>query len=447
MPIYFGTDGFRGEVNQNLTAEHAYAIGRFFGWYYGQDHRAKVVIGKDTRRSGYMFEAALTAGLLASGADVYLMHVTTTPSVSYITAQGVFDCGIIISASHNPYDDNGIKVLNGSGEKMDDALLEKCEDFIDGRIALPYALKDALGRTYDYACGREEYIRHILDAFDAKDVRGLKIAVDCANGAAYLEAREIFSSIGAEVYFLNDKPDGCNINDRCGSTHMEGLQSFVREKGLDVGFAFDGDADRCLAVDETGAIVDGDAILYLCGQYLKETDRLRSDTVVTTVMSNFGLYKSLEKAGMRSVKTDVGDKYVYECMRRDGYDLGGEQSGHIIFGELANTGDGLLTAMKILDVMMDTGKSLRSLTEAVEVYPQLLVNVRVKSKKEALEDPDVQRAVETAAEALGESGRILVRQSGTEPLIRVMVEAETDEICQRYAGCVTAALRANGHEV
>jgi len=446
MPKYFGTDGFRGEANKDLTAEHAFAIGRFFGWYYGQEHKAKIVIGKDTRRSSYMLEYALTAGILSSGADAYLMHVTTTPSVSHITHVEDFDCGIMISASHNPYYDNGIKILNSQGEKMDDALLEQCEAFIDHEIEIPVAHKDGIGRAHDYSCGRKVYTDYILSCLNAGSAKGLKIAIDCANGASFEEAKAIFATIGAEVHFLHDAPDGYNINTDCGSTHMGKLQSYVRENGMDLGFAFDGDADRCLAVDEDGKIVDGDAIMYICGKYLMSQGKLRGNTVVTTVMSNFGLYKSLEKAGMVSEKTAVGDKYVYECMRRDGYDIGGEQSGHIIFGELANTGDGMLTAVKVLDVILSEGKSLKELASPVEVYPQLLVNIRVKSKPETLGDPDVVKAVEDAAAALGDTGRILVRQSGTEPLIRVMVEAGDDATCEKYVYSVIDVIKAKGHE-
>ncbi len=446
MPKYFGTDGFRGEANNGLTAEHAFKIGRFFGWYYGKDHKAKIVIGKDTRLSSYMFEYALTAGILSSGADAYLMHVTTTPSVSYITNKGDFDCGIMISASHNVFSDNGIKVLNGNGEKMDDGLLEECEAFIDGLTEIPLAEKDAIGKAHDYAEGRKVYTDYVVSCLEAGSAKGLKIAVDCANGASYQEAHAIFGSIGAEVLFINDAPNGTNINTKCGSTHIEGLQAFVRENGCDLGFAFDGDADRCLAVDEDGKVVDGDAIMYMCGLHLMQRGCLSANTVVTTVMSNFGLYKSLEKAGMVSEKTAVGDKYVYECMRRDGYDIGGEQSGHIIFGRLANTGDGMLTAIKVLDVILAARKSLKELAAPVEVYPQLLVNIRVKSKPEALNDPDVQAAVKAAGDALGDTGRILVRQSGTEPLIRVMVEASDDETCAKYVYSVIDVIKAKGHE-
>ncbi len=446
MPKYFGTDGFRGEANKDLTAEHAFAIGRFFGWYYGQAHKAKIVIGKDTRLSSYMFEYALTAGILSSGADAYLMHVTTTPSVSYITNHGDFDCGIMISASHNVYSDNGIKVLNTNGEKMDDELLEKCEAFIDGEVDLPLAEKDHVGKAYDYAEGRKIYTDYLRSCLEAGRAGGLKIAIDCANGASYQEAHAVFENLGAEVVFLNDAPEGYNINTKCGSTHIEGLQAYVKENGCNLGFAFDGDADRCLAVDEDGRVVDGDAIMYMCGLHMMQRGRLSANTVVTTVMSNFGLYKSLERAGMVSEKTAVGDKYVYECMRRDGYDIGGEQSGHIIFGRLANTGDGMLTAVKVLDVILAAGKSIKELSAPVEVYPQLLVNIRVKSKPDALNDTDVQAAVDAAAKALGDTGRILVRQSGTEPLIRVMVEAADDETCAKYVYSVIDVIKAKGHE-
>ena len=398
MGKYFGTDGFRGEANVTLTVEHAYKVGRFLGWYFGKDkeEKCRVVIGKDTRRSSYMFEYSLVAGLTASGADVYLLHVTTTPSVSYVARTEDFDCGIMISASHNPYYDNGIKLINSKGEKMD-----------------------------------EETI--------------LKVGLDCANGSAWMIAKSVFDALGAKTYVINAEPNGLNINTNAGSTHIEVLQSFVKENNLDVGFAFDGDADRCIAVDDTGAVIDGDLILYVCGTYMKERGMLHNNTIVTTVMSNFGLYKALEAVDIQYEKTAVGDKYVYENMVKNGHRIGGEQSGHIIFSKYANTGDGILTAIKIMEVILEKKMPLSKLASPVKIYPQVLKNVRVTSKPEAQNDPDVQAAVQAVADSLGDTGRILVRESGTEPLIRVMVEAETMEECERYVDAVIDVIREKGH--
>ena len=442
MGKYFGTDGFRGEANVGLTVEHAFKVGRFLGWYYGQDHKAQVVIGKDTRRSSYMFEDALSAGLTSSGADVYLLHVTTTPSVSYVVRTEDFDCGIMISASHNVFYDNGIKIINGKGHKLEAEVEAKIEAYIDGEFGeIPYATREMIGRTVDFAAGRNRYIGHLI-SLATRSFKEKRVGLDCSNGSASSIAKSVFDALGAKTYVINSEPDGTNINRNCGSTHIEVLQQFVKEKNLDVGFAYDGDADRCLAVDENGKIVDGDLILYVCGKYLKNHGRLNGDTIVTTVMSNLGLYKACDKIGMKYEKTAVGDKYVYENMVQNNYSLGGEQSGHIIFSKYATTGDGILTSLLMMEVMLEEKKSLGTLTEEVKIYPQLLKNVRVADKKTARENQEVVKAVENVAEALGDDGRILVRESGTEPLIRVMVEASTDELCAKYVNQVIEVMEA-----
>ncbi|MCR4886567.1 MAG: phosphoglucosamine mutase, partial [Clostridiales bacterium] len=443
---YFRTDGFRGEANKGLTFEHAIKIGRYLGWYYGvhQGKKAKVVIGKDTRRSSYMFEYALCTGLTASGADAYIMHVTTTPSVAYIARVDDFDCGIMISASHNPYYDNGIKVLNGNGEKMEEEVLLKIEDYIDGKGEVPLAERDKIGKTVDYVAGRNRYIGFLisLSKYSFKDV---KVGLDVANGASWQIAKAVFDALGAKTYVMNDHPDGYNINTDCGSTHIEHLQKFVEGNRLDIGFAFDGDADRCLCVDEKGNVVTGDHILYIYGLYMKERGKLLNNKVVTTVMSNFGLYKALDKVGIEYDKTKVGDKYVYENMVQTGNRIGGEQSGHIIFSKYETTGDGIVTALKLMEVMLAKEKPMSELAAPVVFYPQVLKNVRVKSKPDAQNDPDVQAAVKKVADTLGDTGRILVRESGTEPVIRVMVEAESNEICEKYVDSVIDVIRAKGH--
>ena len=444
MGKYFGTDGFRGEANEVLTVEHAFKVGRYLGWYYGQDHKARVVIGKDTRRSSYMFEYALAAGITASGADAYLLHVTTTPSVSYVTRTEDFDCGIMISASHNPYYDNGIKIINGKGHKMEAEVEEKIEAYIDGKVGeLPLAKKENIGRTVDYAAGRNRYIGHLI-SLATRSFKNMRIGLDCANGSAFAIAKSVYDALGAKTYVINNEPDGTNINTNCGSTHIEVLQEYVREKNLDIAFAFDGDADRCIAVDENGEVVNGDLILYICGKYLKEQGRLNGDTIVTTIMSNLGLYKACDKAGIRYEKTAVGDKYVYENMVKNNFCLGGEQSGHSIFSKYATTGDGILTSLMVMEVVMEKKQTLSKLAEEVKIYPQILKNVRVADKKTARENPEVVKAVDAVAKALGDDGRILVRESGTEPVIRVMVEAATDEICEKYVDQVIDVMKAQG---
>lgn len=449
MGKYFGTDGFRGEANKSLTAEHAYKIGRFLGWYYQHkedDERCKVVIGKDTRRSSYMFEYALVSGLTASGADAYLLHVTTTPSVSYVARTEGFDCGIMISASHNPYYDNGIKLINHNGEKMDEETILKIEEYLDDKIEeIPYASRDKIGCTVDHAAGRNRYIGYLI-SLATRSYKDVKIGLDCANGSAWMIAKSVFDALGAKTYVINNQPDGLNINTNCGSTHIEGLQKLVKDNGLDVGFAFDGDADRCLCVDENGDIVDGDAILYIYGCYMKERGKLLGNKIVTTVMSNFGLYKALDEVGIEYEKTAVGDKYVYENMIINGYRLGGEQSGHIIFKKYATTGDGILTALKMMEVMLEKKASLSKLREAFVVYPQVLKNVRVKDKALAQADVDVQSSVSYATQILGDNGRILVRESGTEPIIRVMVEAGDIEICHKLVNNVVDVIIKKGYQ-
>lgn len=444
MGKYFGTDGFRGEANKVLTVEHAFKVGRFLGWYYGKDHKAKVVIGKDTRRSSYMFEYALVAGLTASGADVYLLHVTTTPSVSYVARTEDFDCGIMISASHNPFYDNGIKVINGMGHKLEAEVEAQIEAYIDGELEeLPLAEKEEIGRTVDHAAGRNRYIGHLI-SLATRSFKDKRVGLDCSNGSASAIAKSVYDALGAKTYVINNEPDGTNINTNCGSTHIEVLQQFVKEKKLDIAFAYDGDADRCIAVDENGNVVDGDLILYVCGKYLKEQGRLNGDTIVTTIMSNLGLYKACDKAGIRYEKTAVGDKYVYENMLQNNYSLGGEQSGHIIFSKYATTGDGILTSLLLMEVVMEKKQSLGKLVEEVKIYPQLLKNVRVADKKEARENTAVVKAVEEVAETLGDDGRILVRESGTEPVIRVMVEAATDELCKECVDKVIDVMAEEG---
>ena len=441
MGKYFGTDGFRGEANENLTVEHAYKVGRFLGWYYGREHKAKVVIGKDTRRSSYMFEYALVAGLTASGADAYLLHVTTTPSVSYVVKSEDFDCGIMITASHNPFYDNGIKIINSYGYKIEAEVEDKIEAYIDGEIPeLPFAKKENIGRTVDYVMGRNRYIGHLI-SIATRAFKDKKVGLDLANGSATTVAKGVFDALGAKTYVMSNEPDGFNINTDCGSTHMEHLQKFVLDNGLDVGFAYDGDADRCLAVDEKGNLVDGDQIMYLCGLYMKERGELNNNTVVTTVMSNMGLYKALDAAGIAYEQTAVGDKYVFENMQKNNHALGGENSGHIIFSKHAMTGDGILTSLKIMEVMLEKKQPLSELLKDMKIYPQVLKNVRVRDKKEAREDAEVQAAVKAGEELLSGDGRILLRESGTEPLIRVMAEAGTMELCNRVVDDIVAVLK------
>ena len=448
MGKYFGTDGFRGEANVTLTVEHAYKVGRFLGWYYGQKtpgEKCRIVIGKDTRRSSYMFEYSLVAGLTASGADVYLLHVTTTPSVSYVVRTEDFHCGIMISASPNPYYDNGIKVINEKGEKLEESVIEKIESYLDGESGeIPFATKENIGRTVDFAAGRNRYIGYLI-SIATRSFKNKKVGLDCANGSASAIAKNVFDALGAETYVINNEPNGLNINTDCGSTHIHVLQDFVKKNHLDVGFAYDGDADRCIAVDENGEVVDGDRIMYVCGKYMKEQGSLVNNTIVTTIMSNFGLYKALDREGIAYEKTAVGDKYVYENMSANGHCLGGEQSGHIIFSKNATTGDGILTSLKVMEAMLEKKQSLGKLASEVEIFPQVLKNVKVKDKKAAQDDAAVQAEVAKVTESLGDDGRILLRQSGTEPVVRVMVEAPSLEICEKYVDQVIQVMKTQGH--
>jgi phosphoglucosamine mutase len=450
MGKYFGTDGFRGEANVNLTVEHAYKVGRFLGWYYGNNHgdgKAKVVIGKDTRRSSYMFEYSLVAGLTASGADVYLLHVTTTPSVSYVARTEDFDCGIMISASHNPFYDNGIKLINDKGEKMREDVIDEIEKYLDGELEeLPFATKERIGCTVDYAAGRNRYMGYLM-SLAIYSFKGVRIGIDAANGSAWSLAKGIFDALGAKTYVIHAQPDGTNINENCGSTHIASLQELVKREHLDAGFAFDGDADRCLCVDENGEVITGDHILYIYGCYMKDRDKLVDNKVVTTVMSNFGLYKAFDAVGIDYEKTQVGDKYVYECMSQNGYRLGGEQSGHIIFSKYATTGDGIITALKMMEVMLAKKKTLSQLAAPLTVYPQVLKNIRVTNKKEAQNDAVVLAEVEKVSKLLGDDGRILVRESGTEPVVRVMVEAQTTEVCENYVNQIIDVIKAQGYAI
>ncbi|MBQ6950690.1 MAG: phosphoglucosamine mutase [Clostridia bacterium] len=442
MGKYFETDGFRGEANINLTVDHAFKVGRYVGYYYGRGHKAKVVIGKDTRLSSYMFEYALAAGLMASGADVYLLHVTTTPSVAYIARIDEFDCGIMITASHNPYQDNGIKLINGKGEKMSDDVTDMVEQYIDGLIPeVPYATGDKIGKTVDYASGRNRYIGYLI-SLATQSYKGIKVGLDCANGSTWMIAKSVFDALGAQTFVINNEPNGTNVNVNAGSTHIEVLQKFVKDKGLDIGFAFDGDADRCLAVDENGNLVDGDAIMYLYGAYLKKRDKLLTNTIVGTVMSNFGLGKALEKLDIDLMQTQVGDRFVYEAMRNGGHVLGGENSGHIIFSKYATTGDGMLTAIKVMQAMLEQKQPLSKLVEPLVFYPQVLKNVRVIDKEQALNNEKVQKAKQEAEEMLNGDGRILLRKSGTEPVIRVMAECSQQELCDKCVDHIVNALKA-----
>lgn len=449
MGKYFGTDGFRGKAGEVLRSEHAYKIGRFVGWYYGKKHtkdqRAKIIIGKDTRRSSYTLETALAAGITASGADAFLMHVTTTPSVSYMTRDAGFDCGIMVSASHNAYYDNGIKLINGEGEKMPQEVIDQIEAYIDSREDyIPYATEDAIGKTEDYYFGRNRYIGYLSEQA-VKSFENCKIGLDCANGSSWMIGRAVFDALGAKVRVINNSPDGTNINMGCGSTHMEGLQKFVVDNNLDVGFAFDGDADRCLAVDENGEIINGDQIIYICAKYFKEHNRLPKDSVAVTIMSNFGLLKALDKEGIKYEKTNVGDKYVYECMKKEGIVLGGEQSGHIIFSQNARTGDGILTAIMLMNVMIKTQLPLSLLARNCKMLPQVLKNVVVDDKEATLNADAVKAAVDHCTEKLGDTGRVLLRASGTEPLLRVMAEAATDKEAEENVDYIIASMAQSGH--
>lgn len=446
MGKYFGTDGFRGEANVTLTADQAFKIGKFLGFYFGRkNENCRVVIGKDTRRSSYMFEYAIAAGITSTGADAYLLHVTSTPSISYVVRTEQFDVGVMISASHNVYSDNGIKLINSNGEKLEESITDMIEDYLDGKTQeIPYATKTKIGRTVDYFAGRNRYIGYLI-SIPMNSFKGKKVALDLANGSAFQIAKGVFDALGAETFVINNNPNGSNINDNAGSTHIEGLKKFVIENNMDIGFAYDGDADRCLAVDEKGNVVDGDKILYICAKLMKEDGKLKKDTIVTTVMSNLGLYKALDKIGIKYEKTDVGDKNVQACMSQNDYSLGGEQSGHIIFAKHANTGDGVLTSLKLMDAVINKKTSLSELAKDVELYPQLLRNVKVNDKNKCINDAEVLKVTERVSNELGNDGRLLFRASGTENVVRIMIEASNMPVCNKYADMIENEILRQGY--
>ena len=457
---YFGTDGFRGEANVTLTSMQAYKVGRFLGWYYSSKlsgctkpgYRPRIVIGKDTRRSSYMLEYSIVAGITASGADAYMLHVITTPGVSYVTRKDEFDCGIMITASHNPYYDNGIKVINAYGEKLDDDTTALIEAYIDGDLKtlgvtgddLPLAQKSKIGCIHDYSAGRNRYIGYLISVA-SNSYKKLKIGLDCANGASWNIANAVFSALGAQTYVIGDEPDGLNCNEGCGSTHIEKLKKLVKDKHLDLGFAFDGDADRCIAVDGNGNEVDGDAMIYILGKRMKARGTLNDNTVVTTIMSNSGFVNSLAEIGIKCEQTKVGDRFVYECMQANDYAIGGEQSGHIIMKKYATTGDGILTAIMIAEEICDSKSTLAQLAEPIKFYPQYLKNLRVKDKAAVFADSNVMAAKEAVEKLINGKGRALLRQSGTEPVVRVMIESETQEQCVEYAEMIAKAITEGGH--
>lgn len=448
MGRYFGTDGFRGEANVSLTADHAFKIGKFLGYYYSKMNKnCRIVIGKDTRRSSYMFEYAIAAGITSTGADAYLLHVTSTPSISYVVRTEQFDIGVMISASHNVYSDNGIKLINANGEKLEESVTDIIEDYLDGKLPeVPYATKTDIGRTVDYFAGRNRYIGYLI-SIPMNSFKGKKVALDLANGSAFQIAKSVFDALGAETFVINNNPNGSNINDNAGSTHIEGLQKFVIENKMDIGFAYDGDADRCMAVDEKGNIVDGDKIMYVCAKAMNDDGKLKKNTVVTTVMSNLGLYKAFDRIGIKYEKTAVGDKYVQACISENDYSFGGEQSGHIIFAKHANTGDGVLTSLKLMDVVINSKSTLSELAKDVELYPQLLKNIKVNDKNKCMEDKDVLEIKSTVEKQLGDDGRLLLRASGTENVVRIMVEAKSDAICKKNVKDIENVIIKKGYAV
>ena len=448
MGRYFGTDGFRGEANVSLTADHAFKIGKFLGYYYSKKNKnCRIVIGKDTRRSSYMFEYAIAAGITSTGADAYLLHVTSTPSISYVVRTEQFDVGVMISASHNVYSDNGIKLINANGEKLEESVTDIIEDYLDGKLPeVPYATKTDIGRTVDYFAGRNRYIGYLI-SIPMNSFKDKKVALDLANGSAFQIAKSVFDALGAESFVINNNPNGSNINDNAGSTHIEGLQKFVIENNMDIGFAYDGDADRCMAVDEKGNIIDGDKIMYICAKAMKDDGKLKKDTVVTTVMSNLGLYKAFDKIGIKYEKTAVGDKYVQACISENDYSFGGEQSGHIIFAKHANTGDGVLTSLKLMDVVIGKKTTLSELAKDVELYPQLLKNVKVNDKNKCMEDKDVLEIKSTVEKELGGDGRLLLRASGTENVVRIMVEAKSNDMCRKFVKDIENVIIKKGYAV
>ena len=448
MGKYFGTDGFRGEANVNLTADHAFRIGKFLGYYFKMKNKnCRIVIGKDTRRSSYMFEYAIAAGITSTGADAYLLHVTSTPSISYVVRTEQFDLGVMISASHNPYYDNGIKLINSNGEKLEENVTDMIEDYLDGKIKeIPYAVKTDIGRTVDYFAGRNRYIGYLI-SIPMNSFKGKKVALDLANGSAFQIAKGVFDALGAETHVINNEPNGANINDNAGSTHIEVLRKYVVENNMDIGFAYDGDADRCIAVDEKGSVVDGDKILYICGKAMKEEGKLKKDTVVTTVMSNLGLYKAFDTLGIKYEKTDVGDKNVQAAIAKNDYSLGGEQSGHIIFAKHANTGDGVLTSLKLMDIVIDKKTTLSNLTSELILYPQILKNVKVNDKNKCIADDDVKNVAEQVKNKLGTDGRLLLRASGTESVVRIMIEAKDEKTCDVMAKEIENMIIKKGYAV
>lgn len=448
MGKYFGTDGFRGEANVTLTADHAFKIGKFLGYYFSRNNKeCRIVIGKDTRRSSYMFEYAIAAGITSTGADAYLLHVTSTPSVSYVVRTEQFNLGVMISASHNPYYDNGIKLINSNGEKLEENVISLIEDYLDGKIKeVPFATKTNIGRTIDYFAGRNRYIGYLI-SIPMNSFKGKKVALDLANGSAFQIAKGVFDALGAETYVINNNPNGSNINEDAGSTHIDVLRKYVVENSMDIGFAYDGDADRCIAVDENGNVADGDKILYVCGKAMKEEGKLKKDTVVTTIMSNLGLYKAFDKLGIKYEKTDVGDKNVQAAISKNDYSLGGEQSGHIIFAKHANTGDGVLTSLKLMDVIISKKTTLAEIAKELEFYPQVLKNVKVNDKNKCIEDTDVVSAAENVKNELGNDGRLLLRASGTEMVVRIMVEAKNIDICNKMVNKIENVIIKKGFAV
>lgn len=448
MGKYFGTDGFRGEANVTLTADQAFKIGKYLGYYYGKKNKnCRIVIGKDTRRSSYMFEYAIAAGITSTGADAYLLHVTSTPSISYVVRTEQFDVGVMISASHNVYSDNGIKLINSNGEKLEESITDIIEDYLDGKLPeVPYATKTEIGRTVDYFAGRNRYIGYLI-SIPMNSFKGKKVALDLANGSAFQIAKSVFDALGAETYVINNSPNGSNINDNAGSTHIEGLQKYVIENEMDIGFAYDGDADRCMAVDEKGNVVDGDKIMYICAKSMMEDGKLKKNTVVTTVMSNLGLYKAFDKIGIKYEKTAVGDKNVQSCISENDYSFGGEQSGHVIFSKYANTGDGVLTSLKLMDVVINKKTTLSELAKEVELYPQLLKNVKVNNKNQCMEDKDILEIKEVVDNKLGSNGRLLLRASGTENVVRIMIEADNIKTCKEYVKNIEDVIIKKGYAV
>lgn len=443
MGKYFGTDGVRGVANSELTPELAFKLGRFGGFVLTKDKdRPKVLIGRDTRVSGHMLEGALVAGLLSIGAEVMRLGVISTPGVSYLTKALGAEAGVMISASHNPVADNGIKFFGPDGFKLSDEQEYEIEELIDMTVdQLPRPVGADLGQVMDYFEGGQKYLQYLKNTVD-EDFSGIHIALDCAHGATSSLATHLFADLDADISIMGASPNGININAGVGSTHPEALAAMVKEKGADVGLSFDGDGDRLIAIDEKGNIVDGDQIMFICGKYMKEHGRLKHSTIVSTVMSNLGFYKGLEALGIQSVPTAVGDRYVVEEMKKNGFNLGGEQSGHIIFLDYNTTGDGLLTGLQLVNIMKATKKTLSELAADMKKFPQKLVNVRVTDKHHVTDNEKVKTIIEQVEAEMNGNGRILVRPSGTEPLVRVMAEAPTEELCQDYVNRIVSVVKA-----